>query len=207
MSALTLTCDALSCVRGDRHLFDGLSFTLGAGEALVLRGPNGSGKTSLLRLIAGLLKPAAGTVRIGGETPRDAAHLMHFAGHKDGLKAQLTVREQLRFWQQLFEGAGDIDAALSGWGLARVADLPCGVLSAGQGRRLALARLTVAKRGLWLLDEPTAPLDTRSIEAFEAAVAKHRAGGGIVVIAAHRPLNLDDALVIDFANRAEGAVA
>lgn len=193
MSGVRITCDNLRCVRGDRLLFDRLSFVVEPGGALVLRGPNGSGKTSLLRLLAGFLKPDSGKLHIGDAAPQDRIADIHFAGHKDGLKAQLTVREQLATWIRLLEGTGNVDEALACWGLARVADLPCGVLSAGQSRRLALARLYAVRRHVWLLDEPTAPLDAQSVQVFLDAVAAHRAGGGSVVIAAHGALDIPGA--------------
>ncbi len=198
---MRLTLNHLACTRGDRVLFADLSISLARGDALLVRGPNGSGKTSLLRIIAGYLAPGGGAVEFGGEAGSTAAAQLHFLGHKDGLKPPISVRDQLTFWSTLLGGTGDRDAALTQWGLAGLADLPCGVLSAGQQRRLALARLTAVPRPLWLLDEPTSPLDEQALAVFEQAVAAHRAGGGIAVIATHRRIDVPGALTLDLGER------
>src|ERR1700761_349935 len=161
----SLTAERLACARGDRKLFDGLSFRVKAGQALAVEGANGAGKTSLLRLIAGFLAPVSGRilVRTGDSESDDAeerGRLVGWLGHLDGLKPQMTVREQLGFYAALYARRGAaLGATLARVALARQAELPCRYLSAGQKRRLALARLLVSCRPLWLLDEPFAALD------------------------------------------------
>ena len=166
--------------RGGVPLLEGVGFELRPGEALALRGPNGAGKTTLLRAIAGLQPPLAGRI----EMPDDAAAL---AGHADGVKAQLTVAENLRFWARVF-GGGAVGPALEAFALADLAERPARDLSAGQRRRLGLARLLVTGRPLWLLDEPTVSLDAASTALLLAALAAHRAGGGAALISTHAPL-------------------
>jgi heme exporter protein A len=181
----------LACRRGERLVFSGLSFRLAAGAALLLRGPNGSGKSSLLRCMAGLLAPVAG-VQTWNEQPitLDAdAHRgrLRYLGHQDAVKPALTVLENLALWQQL-HGLRDpaaIDRALSGLGLDRLAELPARLLSAGQRRRVALARLLASPAPLWLLDEPTTALDDDGVARFARMVGDHRAGGGLVVLSSH----------------------
>jgi heme exporter protein A len=184
----------IACVRGERLVFRGLSFALEAGEALVLTGPNGSGKSSLLRLMAGLLPPWSGTLAWDGEgIARDpAAHRarLHYLGHQDAVKPALTAAETLAFWAGLRGGGLAVGAALRRFRLDGLAETPCRFLSAGQRRRLALARLIASPAPLWLLDEPTTGLDAASVADLEAAVAEHCAGGGIVVAATHIPLGL-----------------
>lgn len=201
----------LVCVRGERTVFAGLDFALDAGEALVLTGPNGSGKSSLLRLMAGLLRPARGALTWDG-APISAdreAHCarLHYVGHLDAIKPALSVRENLRFWAGLANGpgAGDPGPALAGFGLEPLADIPARMLSAGQRRRLALARLLAAPAPLWLLDEPTVALDAESVGRLEAAVATHRADGGIVVLATHAGIALEPAQELHIARHAPGA--
>jgi heme exporter protein A len=191
MSATLLKASCLACLRGGRLVFASLSFRLDAGEALVLTGPNGSGKSSLLRLVAGLVPAFAGTLDWTG-APGSIAYL----GHHDAVKPALTPRETLRFWGAAAGAAPDaaaIDAALAAVGLDGLDDLPCRYLSAGQRRRLALARFELGRARLWLLDEPTLGLDIASVARLEARVARHRAGGGIVMLATHVPLALDGA--------------
>jgi len=193
-------------VRGGRRVFAGLAFALGAGEALVLRGPNGSGKSSLLRLLAGFLRPAAGRVLWqGAPAPDDAAApraQLHYLGHADGIKSALTVRENLAFAAALAGASTDrTAAALDGVGLADLADLPARLLSAGQRRRLALARLLAAPRRLWLLDEPGVGLDAASRQRLGAAIATHRGDGGLVVLATHGDVEIRDALVLELGGR------
>ena len=189
MCATLLTARSLACLRGGRLVFAGLSFRLDAGEVLVLTGPNGSGKSSLLRLVAGLVPAFAGTLDWTG-TPGSIAYL----GHQDAVKPILTPRETLRFWGAVAGAAPDaaaIDAALAAVGLDGLDELPCRFLSAGQRRRLALARFELDPARLWLLDEPTLGLDMTSVARLEARVARHRARGGIVMLATHVPLALD----------------
>ncbi len=193
---MLIECDGLSCVRGDAALFQALSFDLEPGGALLVRGANGVGKTSLLRMLPGFLRPSAGTILIDGETPADRADRIHFVGHSDGLKASQSARQHLSFWSNLLNGPGNVDEALAIWGLTAIANLPCGVLSAGQRRRLVLARLLVAERDLWVLDEPTAPLDRAASKIFIDQVATYRSKGGIVAVATHLDLAIGNALEI-----------
>ena len=190
-----LVAEDLACRRGERIIFRGLSFVLPPGGALLLTGANGSGKSSLLRLLATLLAPETGRV-IWRSAPvaADLGHYresLHYIGHLDAIKAALRVRETLRFWAGVrAQAAPSIEAALIAFGLVPLADWPCRWLSAGQRRRLALARLIAASAPLWLLDEPTAALDRDGEERLTAAIETHRAAGGRVVIATHQPLAL-----------------
>jgi len=182
--------------RGDSVLFEDISFTLGRGEALVITGPNGAGKSTLLRILAGLLAADSGEFSLhdddGAGLP--VAEFAHYLGHRNAMKRELKVSENLGFWksfQRSETGEGlSIDAAIDAVGLAGVAHLPFGYLSAGQQRRIALARLLVAERPLWLLDEPTAALDKRSDQLFADLVGAHLAKGGLAIAATHQPLGL-----------------
>lgn len=182
----------LGCVRGGREVFSGLGFRISAGKALVLTGPNGAGKTSLLRMIAGLLRPAAGRIELaGGEAELSVAEQAHYLGHQDALKPSLTVRENLQFWAR-YLGGGDeaLASALAAVGLDELADLPAAYLSAGQRRRLSLARLLAVPRRLWLLDEPTAALDIAAQERLTGLMREHVGGRGIIIVATHGLLGL-----------------
>jgi heme exporter protein A len=187
----------LACQRGERLVFAGLAFRIAAGETLLLRGPNGSGKSSLLRCMAGLLAPIAG-VQTWDEQPISADFDSHrvrlrYLGHLDAVKAALTARENLGLWQRL-HGGGDptaCDKALADLGIAPLAELPARLLSAGQRRRVALARLLVGPAPLWLLDEPTTALDDDGVARFVEIVARHRAGGGMVVLSSHGDPGVD----------------
>lgn len=190
---MRLVVENLACVRGGRRLFRDLGFAVGPGEALLVTGPNGAGKSSLLRLLAGLLRPAEGQVALdgGGEQVGAAAH---FIGHLDAVKGALSAAENLAFAAYLLGGAGrETEAALSAVGLQKLASIPVRMFSAGQKRRLALARLLVAKRLIWLLDEPTTALDSDGQERFAAIAAEHLAGGGIIVAATHVQLKFANA--------------
>jgi heme exporter protein A len=192
----SLTAEKLACARGERQLFDGLSFRVRAGQALAVEGANGAGKTSLLRLIAGFLAPVSGRilVKTGGHESDDAeerGRLVGWLGHLDGLKPQMTVKEQLGFYAGLHARRdADLPSVLAQVGLARQAELPCRYLSAGQRRRLALARLLVSRRPLWLLDEPFAALDTAGQVLVAGLMARHCGEGGIIIAATHDPLGL-----------------
>jgi heme exporter protein A len=187
----------LTCIRGERVLFRDLSFTAVAGRPLCIEGANGAGKTSLLRILAGFLAPAAGTIRLrmkDGDGIADAdlrGPQIGFIGHREALKSQLTARENLAFYAALYRAAGDLDAALAWAGLARVADLPAQYLSAGQKKRVGLARLRLCARPLWLLDEPLAALDYAGKALVTAMIAEHCADGGIAIVATHEALDLD----------------
>ena len=185
---MILTASQLSVSRGGVTLLENVSFTLAAGQALIIRGPNGLGKTTLLRTISGLQPVEDGSVE--GEDN------IAYAGHADGLKATLTVTENLRFWAAIF-GTTDIEPALAGFDLLDLRDRLAGNLSAGQKRRLGLARLMVTGRKLWVLDEPTVSLDTASVALFADAVRAHLANGGAALMATHIDLGIPEAEVLD----------
>jgi heme exporter protein A len=187
---MKLVADKLSSVRGGRELFAELSFTLGAGEALLLLGPNGAGKTTLIRIIAGFLRPSAGRVRLeGGAADHTLSEQCHYVGHLNAVKSGLSVVENASFWSRFLGGArGRLDTALETFGLSALRDIPAGYLSAGQKRRLGLARLLLAERPIWLLDEPTTSLDSAAQQVMTGAVNAHLAAGGLVVAATHAPL-------------------
>ena len=189
----------LAAIRGERLVFQDLSFRAAPGDLLVVTGPNGSGKSTLLRLLAGLLAPARGEVSYAGRVvlgtgtrPDDAYRSrLHYLGHDNALKPALTVIENLRFWAGVYGGRTDRAAlldALRRFEVDRLADLPVRVLSAGQRRRVALSRLTAVRRSLWILDEPDAALDSYAGDLLAAVIASHRASGGLVVAATHGSL-------------------
>jgi heme exporter protein A len=191
----SLTAEKLACVRGDRRVFAGLDFAIAAGEALVVEGANGAGKTSLLRMIAGFLPPASGnvTLKIDHDLIGDGeerGRYIGWLGHQDGIKPQLRVGEQLEFFTRLYATRGAISPALERVGLARQRELPCRYLSAGQKKRLGLARLMLSNRGLWLLDEPFAALDSAGRTLAGELMTAHCVSGGIVVAATHDALGL-----------------
>lgn len=188
---MKLSVSDLSVARGGVPVLTGIEFELLSGQALILRGPNGSGKTTLLRTLAGLQPALSGHVD-------GAEDQVAYAAHSDGLKSMLTVTENLTFWAEVF-GHKDISAALGAFDLYGLADRMAGTLSAGQKRRLGLARLLVTGRPIWMLDEPTVSLDTRAVEMFAQAVRAHLAQGGAALIATHIDLGLKEARVFDVA--------
>ncbi len=182
----------LGCVRGGREIFAGLEFSVAGGEALAVTGRNGAGKTSLLRLIAGLLIPAAGAITLeGGTGDLVIAEQAHYLGHRDALKPALSVSDNLAFWRNFLGGQGGAVApALAAVGLDHIAHLPAAFLSAGQRRRLSIARLVTVRRSVWLLDEPTSALDAAGQALFARLMGDHLAGGGLIVAATHAPLGM-----------------
>ena len=188
-----LSLDNIALERGERRIASGISARVAGGEALQLQGPNGSGKSTLLRVLAGLMPAAEGTVAWGGlDVARDReAHRarLTYLGHQDALKGGLTALENLQFWAD-FNG-GSADAALKAFGLAKLADRPARILSAGQKRRLALSRLVLSDAPLWLLDEPVTALDTEARASFVALLKRHLAAGRLAIIATHEPLAIE----------------
>jgi heme exporter protein A len=185
----------LACVRGGREVFRGLAFTVEAGEALVVTGPNGAGKSSLLRMVAGLVRPQQGQLELeGGDVELTRGEHIHYLGHLDALKPSLSVRENLGFWAALLGGDGTkSDVALAAVGLGELAQLPAVYLSAGQRRRLAVARLIAVERSIWLLDEPTSTLDAAAQAMLADLMRAHLAGHGLILVASHGPIGLDGA--------------
>ena len=188
---LRLSAIDLGCTRGFRSVFNDINLQLSSGEALALIGPNGAGKSSLLRLMAGLLRPSAGRIALDGDTDeRSIAERAHYLGHLDAFKPALTVRENIEFWIHYLAGPGDAASSLTPVGLGPLAHLPAAYLSAGQRRRLSLARLIAIPRPLWLLDEPTSALDSAGQEMLASLMRQHLAGGGLIVAATHGPLGI-----------------
>ena len=196
----------MACIRGERPVFTGVSFRLEPGGALALVGPNGSGKSSLLRILCGLLRPASGTLAWDG-APVDedwAAHRgrLHYVGHLDAVKPTLSVAENLDDWAR-FRGAARAESgALEALGIEGLADVPGRYLSAGQRRRLALARVLATPAPLWLLDEPTVTLDAEAADRVADMIAAHRADGGMVIVATHGEIALDGAERLDLGRHA-----
>jgi heme exporter protein A len=185
----------LACRRGGRDVFSGVNFAVSSGEALTVTGRNGAGKSSLLRLVIGLLRLAAGRLTLeGGDPELSIAEQAHYLGHQDALKTSLSVAENLRFWAG-YLGAKSIDISgpLEAVGLAPLAGLPAAYLSAGQRRRLSIARLIAAPRPIWLLDEPASTLDATAQARLADLMKSHLAGGGLIVAAAHSSIGLDKA--------------
>lgn len=183
----------LKCVRGGREVFSNLDLSATAGEALAVTGPNGAGKTSLLRVLAGLLVPAEGTITLeGGDAELSLPEQAHYLGHRDALKPALSVMENLSFWREFLGGeTKEAGRCLADVGLDHAAHLPAAYLSAGQRRRLSIARLLSVRRPVWLLDEPTSALDTAGQALFVALMRDHLASGGLIVAATHLPLGID----------------
>lgn len=185
----------LCCVRGGREVFGGLSFSVASGQALIVTGHNGSGKSSLLRVIAGLVRISAGELALrGGDPDLTTGEQAHYLGHLDALKPGLSVADNLRFWASYFGGADAIPArvgaALAAVELSALAALPAAYLSAGQRRRLSLARLVASSRPLWLMDEPTTALDAQAQARLGGLMRAHLDGGGIIVAATHGDIGL-----------------
>ena len=189
---MRLVAENIACVRGGRQVFAGVSFSVEAGEALVVSGPNGAGKSSLLRMIAGLVRLAAGRLTLQQASDASIGEQAHYLGHLDAVKTALNVQENLRFWAKYLGGKGDIADALDVVGLGRLADLPAGYLSAGQKRRLSIARLIAAARPIWLLDEPTSALDATAQTTLTELMKAHLRDGGLIVAASHGPIGLDN---------------
>ena len=189
---MRLSGRGVRCVRGGREVFSGLDFAISAGEVLAVTGPNGSGKTSLLRLIAGLLTMADGSIDLeGGEADLTLSEQAHYLGHRDALKPALSVLENLSFWQNFLGGETfDTDESLAAVGLDHAMHLPAAYLSAGQRRRLSVARLLAVRRPVWLLDEPTSALDAAGQSLFAGLMQEHLATGGLIIAATHAPLGV-----------------
>lgn len=197
---MTLVAEQLACRRGEATVFRDLSFQVAVGGALLLVGPNGSGKSSLLRLCAGLIPMAGGTLRLGANDLAADADAFRgqvaYVGHLDAVKAALSVGENLAFWAGLTAERATVDAALEALGVARLRDVPARYLSAGQRRRVALARLVLTNAPLWLLDEPAVSLDADGVAALGRVIAGHRARGGIVLAATHGDIAIDGATTL-----------
>lgn len=193
-----LALENVSVMRGDRLVLRDVTVRVAGGSALLVRGHNGSGKTTLIRSIAGLLSPLSGRIEFDGATDEvSTGEQSHLVGHANGIKPALTVRENLAFWNRYLGGAREaLDRAIRHFQLDEIADVPSGMLSAGQKRRTGLARLLVAHRPLWLLDEPTTSLDSGSARLLVGAVSEHLRDGGLAVIATHLDLPLDGADVL-----------
>lgn len=189
---MRLSAKGLVCARGGRTVFEDVSFSLGAGEALSVTGRNGAGKSSLLRQIAGLVRIADGAITLDGGDPELAiAEQVHYLGHLDAVKPSLSVAENLRFWARYLGGQGpEVETALAAVELAGIGDLPAAYLSAGQRRRLSIARLVAVERPIWLLDEPASALDTAAQLRLAELMQAHLGGGGLIVAAVHGALGL-----------------
>jgi heme exporter protein A len=212
MAVIRLSANSLACVRSGREVFAGIGFTVAAGEALLVLGRNGAGKSSLLRMVAGLVRIAAGRLDLaGGDPDLTLGEQAHYVGHQDAVKGALTVKENLAFWARYLGGGGTADdvtmeTALDAMGLAPLADLPAAYLSAGQKRRLSLARLVAVERPIWLLDEPTSALDAASQDRLASLMRKHVEKRGIILVATHGPIGLEGTMELRLDN-ATGAVS
>jgi len=206
---MRLSATDLTCRRGGREVFAGLDFSLTAGRGLAVTGRNGAGKSSLLRIVAGLLRPAGGRLSLeGGDPELTVAEQAHYLGHQDAVKPSLTVVENLQFWVGFF-GGGAIKAqeALESVGLGGIGALPAAYLSAGQRRRLAIARLLAVKRPIWLLDEPASTLDAAGRDRLAGFMQAHLADGGLILAATHGALGLSAAQELSLDRQPRSAVA
>jgi heme exporter protein A len=187
---MQLVADNIACMRGGREVFARLSFAVGGGEALLVTGRNGAGKSSLLRVIAGLVRLSGGGLTLEGGADAPVGEQVHYLGHQDAVKPALSVLENLSFWTGYLGGGGNPLTALKTVGLGALADLPAAYLSAGQKRRLSIARLIAAKRPIWLLDEPTSALDAPSQATLIKLMRAHLRGRGLIIAASHGPIGL-----------------
>lgn len=193
---MRLSARELDCIRGGRIVFEGIGFSVADGEALLVTGHNGAGKSSLLRQVAGLLRIAHGELTLdGGDRELSIGEQAHYLGHLDAVKGSLTVAENLRFWAGYLASRqrgleASIETSLAMVGLDALADLPAAYLSAGQKRRLSIARLMAVPRPIWLLDEPTAALDAAAQARFATLMQDHLAGGGLILAAVHGTIGL-----------------
>jgi heme exporter protein A len=187
---MQLVADSIACVRGGREVFARLSFSVRGGEALVVTGRNGAGKSSLLRVIAGLVRLSEGSLTLEDGTDAPIGELAHYLGHQDAVKPALSVLENLSFWTGYLGSRGDPLAALKAVGLGTLADLPAAYLSAGQKRRLSIARLIAVKRPVWLLDEPNSALDAPSQATLTKLMRTHLRSRGLIIAASHGPIGL-----------------
>jgi heme exporter protein A len=199
----------LACHRGGRGVFSGVGFTVESGQALTISGRNGAGKSSLLRMIVGLLRTTAGRLTLeGGDPELSIAEQAHYLGHQDALKGSLSVAENLRFWAGFFGAAScDVREPLEAVGLSALAGLPAAYLSAGQRRRLSIARLIAAPRPIWLLDEPTSTLDAAAQDRLADLMRTHLAGGGLILAASHGPIGLEKTQELRLDQTAAGGAA
>ena len=201
---MKLSAENLTCIRGGRVVFEDVSFAASAGESLLLSGPNGAGKSSLLRLIAGLVATASGSLELEGRNPDlSIGQCTHFVGHANANKTALSVDDNLTFWSRFM--GGDDEPSLEPFGLEAHASIPAELLSAGQGRRLALLRLTAIKRPLWLLDEPTVGLDTASQAILVGLMNSHLADGGLIVAASHVDIGIQVSRTLELGRRRTAA--
>jgi heme exporter protein A len=192
-SPIALHTQALACGRGGMTLCSNLNISVAGGQCLLLRGPNGTGKTTLLLTLAGVVAPMAGTMSFASAADSELGPILHHCGHRNAIKARLTVLENLRYWAAVNGSSGlPAEQALDEVGLGRLAELDAGYLSAGQSRRLALARLLVSERPIWLMDEPTAALDVEGHQLVSRLLDAHLDMGGLAIVATHDRITLSD---------------
>lgn len=201
---MKLQAQTLACERDGQRLFHGLEFTLTGGEAMLVTGRNGAGKTSLLRIICGFIEPTCGRIRLH-DSPEASSigQLCHYVAHEDAIKSALTVRENITFWARFF-GAGDVDAGLDAFDLGPLAACNTGLLSCGQKRKLTLSRLKLVNRAIWLLDEPATGLDATAQHRLCLHMTHHLAAGGIVIAASHTQLDAPFTVTLDMNDLSAG---